>query len=415
MVLRANFIFCKANTKEHFRSRGDVLNALETQIIHIIKKALFEDFECSLTEDLAWDEVFKLGALHNIIPILAEGILNLDIDDNIKNIFLAQHRRHAVVHFGQMERLQAIQDAFENAQIDHMLLKGKNLKDLYPKPEMRTMGDFDILIKPDQYDKIQKCLSGLGLFNTGESDHEIIWTDNSFAFLELHKRLFPSYNDDFSKYFGIGWERAKLQNGSKHTFSLSKEDEYIFIFTHFAKHYRDGGVGIKHMLDIYLFNFKNPDMDQNYIEAELKKLGLFEFHKNTIKTLSVWFENGKPCEVSDLITQKIFKSGSFGTAAEKQKASALRESNRHKTTLGAKVGAFLKAAFPPLKVIKDSYPVLSVLPILLPLMWILRILKGIIFKQNASKNVFSKIKNINKQTIESYQSDLSKVGLNDKF
>ncbi len=391
------------------------MNVLESQIIHIIKKALFNDFEYTPDVSAPWDQIFELGTSHNIIPTLAEGILSLPLDNSIKDKFATEYRRQALIHFGQMQRLSAITIAFDKCGIDYMLLKGKNLKELYPKPEMRVMGDFDILINLGQYDKIQSTLSGLGLSKVLESDHEIIWKDSTFAFVELHKRLFPSYNPDFCEYFGTGWERAKKQNDQSNAFSLKKEDEYIFVFTHLAKHYRDGGIGIRHMLDIYLFSLKNPDMDNCYIEAELKQLGLLDFHKSIRHTLSVWFEDNGPSEISDLVTRRIFESGSYGSETEKIKSSALRSSNRYKTNIGAKIGVFLKATFPHLKVMKGSFPVLNTVPVLLPFMWLVRIFKGVIFKQKALKNVIAKIKSIDSDVLQSYQAELFKVGLNDKF
>ena len=125
-----------------------------------------------------------------------------------------------------------------------MLLKGTLLKEMYPKKELRAMGDADILIKTEQYDKIKPIMQGLGFEERTESDHELIWRKPQLL-LELHKKLIPSYNKDYYAYFGDGWQLGKPNSNFPHRFEMSDEDQMIYLFTHFAKHYRDAGIGIR--------------------------------------------------------------------------------------------------------------------------------------------------------------------------
>ena len=64
--------------------------------------------------------------------------------------------------------------AFEKNGIAHMPLKGILMKQLYPRPDMRIMGDADILIRVEQYEKIKPLLEELGFAEKLESDHELI-------------------------------------------------------------------------------------------------------------------------------------------------------------------------------------------------------------------------------------------------
>lgn len=387
----------------------------EVQILHIIKRAINPEFGGKINLDLDWDKVFDFGKLHKINPILCEGLLSADIDAGVKKRFSDDYLKQALVHFSQANKLISITNAFDKNGIDYMIVKGSRLKALYPKPEMRVMVDMDILIRVNQYDKSKKCMLDLGLFEKGESDHEFIWSDNRFVNIELHKRLFPSYNPDFTKYFGIGWERAKKQSDESNSFLMSPEDEYIFVFTHFAKHYRDGGIGIRHMIDLYLFEKKNPGLDNEYITAELAKLGLDEFYKNIKNTLLVWFEDAEPCEITVHITKRIFASGAYGTAEIANQAKALRVKNRSKTVLGGKVKYAIKKVFPSFELMKEKFEFLERFPVLLPLAWIWRMFDVIFFKQKELKSTLSEFESINGQTVENYQEELKKVGLKDNF
>jgi hypothetical protein len=95
---------------------------------------------------------------------------------------------------------------------------------------------------------------------------------------------------------------------------MSPEDTFVFLFTHFAKHYRDQGIGIKYVLDFYFFKKKNPDLNIAYMEKELEKLQLHEFYENIMLLLQVWFEDAPSTELTDYLTDKIFFDGVFGRA-----------------------------------------------------------------------------------------------------
>ncbi len=396
------------------RRRGDILNKLTGEIIRIIRRAIDRQNE-EVDPNAPWGLIFKIGQLHNIIPVLYEGISHTNIDSKTKAVFAVEYRQKALVHYNQTEKLASITNAFDKQGIDYAILKGERLKSLYPKPEMRPMADLDILIKLEQYDKIKECLASLGLTEKEQSDHEIIWTDNRFVYLELHKRLIPSYNVDLNQYFGTGWGRARRVNPNGGCHQFSAEDELVFLFAHFAKHYRDGGIGIRHILDLYLFEKNHLDMDMNYIKEELEKLGLFKFYKNIVLTIDNWFRGGPELEVTELITERIFKSGAYGTLEAAHAANAVKVANRYKTAFLGRIAFVIKSLFPPIEVVREKYPILAKVPVLLPFCWVLRAAKGALFKRNTLNNEISKLKSIDKKTISSYKAELDRVGLDNKF
>ena len=91
---------------------------------------------------------------------------------------------------GQMDAVAELSRAFNANGVDHMPLKGCNMKKLYPAHELRGMGDADILIRVEQYPKIKEIMKGLGYRAVMESDHELVWETDRLH-LELHKRLIP--------------------------------------------------------------------------------------------------------------------------------------------------------------------------------------------------------------------------------
>ena len=158
-----------------------------------------------------------------------------------------------------------------------MPLKGCIMKAYYPKQELRLMGDADILIRVEQYDKVSSIMKELGFEEREKSDQDYTW-HSAFLRVELHKHLMPLGARSFYSYFGDGWVRAHKQKNTR--YEMLPEDFFLFIFAHFAKHYRLAGIGCRHVVDLWVF-FKSVGLHNNeYVEKELKKLNLFEFfHK----------------------------------------------------------------------------------------------------------------------------------------
>lgn len=389
------------------------MNNLYKDFITVIKNSILGK-QFVLSDSFDMESAFKLAKRHSVVPLFYYGLNNSNIEkDNqyLQDLFMLTCK-HISVSEHQMFEIEKLFNAFDEEKIDYMPLKGALLKKMYPKPEMRTMGDADILIKTEQYEKIKQVVEALGYEEITESDHEFIWNKTGLH-LELHKRLIPSYNKDYYSYFGDGWNLAKLCDKTR--YSMTAEDQMIYIFTHFAKHYRDAGIGIKHLVDIWVYRFANKNLDENYIIAELKKLQLDVFYKNILDTVDVWFNDGVSSEITDLITEVIFDSGVYGTHEAHVLSAALKEKHNEGTAKKARSKTILNRVFLPYKSMCSRYPILLKMPILLPLMWVVRWIEAVLFRR---KNIGSNLEDLSiatAQNIDGYQSKLNFVGLDFNF
>ena len=230
--------------------------------------------------------------------------------------------------------------------------------------------------------------------------------------IELHKRLIPSYNKDYYSYFGDGWTLAKKKTGQK--YQMTDEDQLIYLFTHFAKHYRDGGIGIRQMVDLWVYKKSSSSLDKAYLKNELTSLSLYDFYKNIFDTLSVWFENGKPNETTDLITETIFSSGAFG----KHESHVLSEGVKLTTTSGgknAKKKKIFHSIFLPYSSMCKKHSILKRVPVLLPIMWIVRWGEAIFFKRKNIDRTIEDLKLMDNQSINEQKNNLERVGLSFNF
>ena len=309
-----------------------------------------------------------------------------------------------LVNEGQMRQLSRIFHAFEENGIDYMPLKGSNMKALYPKPEMRSMGDADILIRLEQYDRIEPVMRSLGFEQKYESDHELVWRSPELE-VELHKHLIPSYNRDLYAYFGDGWQMAVPVSGSR--WEMTPEDTFAFLFAHFAKHYRDGGIGSRYVLDLWVYLRAHPELDMERVMAALKELNLYKFYSNISQLMAVWFEGGQPDERTEFLTEFIFASGSWGNMEQRVVAESVRNMQR----TGGRLSYLWRMAFPGRKALQGKYPVLRKKPWLLPVVWLVRPGQKLLFERSSLARRKQVMDTMTQETLDTHRQMLKYVGL----
>jgi len=265
----------------------------------------------------------------------------------------------------------------------------------------------------EQYEKIEPIMESLGFSFKCESDHEMIWQSKGL-YLELHKRLVPSYQKDLSPYFEDCWDRAEAAGGGRYV--MTPEDEWLYLFTHFAKHFRDGGIGCRHVADLWLFEKTyGKQLNLEYVNQQLTRLQLYSFFRNISDLLYAWFEDGKWNDKILLLTQVIFESGAWGERSAQILAATVRERRGSSSVFGAKVKRLWKATFLPLWMMKQKYPVLEKYPIFLPVFWAVRIVKVLIFTKGKMVQHSREFAYMTARRVDEYQQALNYVGLDFNF
>lgn len=320
--------------------------------------------------------------------------------------FLTDYYCMAVVQSEQqMQQIQAICDAFEEAGIDYMPVKGAIMKTMYPSHELRSMSDADILIRQEQYPQIQPIMERLGFHAAGESDHEYIW-ESEYLKVELHKRLMPTYNKDYYGYLGEGWDLAKQCSG--HRWSMTEEDAYIYNFIHFAKHYRDGEGNCRFVIDLWVHQRCRPDMDMTYIRRRLADMKLQTFYDHIIGVMQAWFEGGPTNEVIEWITGVLFNIDEQQRKEAQTAAQNVRYIHDYGSEKKAKRGRLMTQVFPDRDHMNWSYPQWKKVP--LPIAWVLRWFY-LLFAQPQTLKKNRKAPVITSQRSDSYREELAYVGL----
>lgn len=375
-------------------------------VINLIKSGLYNE-PVTVSDGVDFDRVYALCKEHGLIALAYYGIKasKLNINSDMLNKFENDIMMYVLNDTKVDVIFSELSEIFNDSKIDFMPIKGVVMREMYPNPEMRTMGDIDILIKESQFSDISELMNKYGYELMNESRHEYVYGKNT-AVVELHKSLVPVYDEDYYSYFGTGWKRAVTNRNSR--YSMSSEDEYIYLLAHMAKHYRNAGVNILHMVDIWVYLMNNK-LDSDYLKKELENLGLYKFHCNVLKTLENWFKDGEETEMTEFITKRMFESGCWGTFENFHLSKALQEVE--KKGGNAKAQRLLSYAFPPYDAMVTSYPILKGRRYLLPVVWLGRMLKAPFTKRDSIKQFGKGLKLSDSKSVESYRQELEYVGL----
>ena len=262
----------------------------------------------------------------------------------------------------QADAARKASETFSNAEIDHILLKGTVIRDLYPERWMRNSCDIDILVRDEDLAKASDVLKGLGY----EQIELVTIHDISFykgiLHIELHYRLIEDFRiAEAAAILNNLWDYAVPTKESKHMFVLPDDLAYLYHVAHMAKHFGDGGCGIRPVLDTWILN-NRWEHDRAVRDVLLKQAGLDKFEDAIRRLSEYWFGSGSAEGLAD-IERYIFKGGAYGNSEQRHKVKKSRT---------GRLGYILSRAFMGYKPLCYKYPVLKKHPYLFPIMEIWR-------------------------------------------
>ena len=386
-----------------------MLDSQKLGLLALVRAALSGEKQ-QLPEDFSLGAAYDAIIKHNIVVMALEGALKCGIPKS--DPMAAKLFRLAFQAIGACEAQEkassALFAAFDAAGIDYMPVKGAILRGMYPKKEYRSMCDMDVLIRLEQYERIREIMRQQGYEEKQENDHELPWRGNGL-YLELHKHLIPSDDSDFHSYYADSWSLAAPGGPGRR--EMRPEDHFIFVFVHFAKHYRGGGIGIRQMCDLYLLRRKQPDMDERYIRAELEKLNLLAFYENILQTLSAWFDGIAFTDKNWFITEVIYESGVYGRAKEYTLSQGAKLAKGESASRLVRYQRIWQRMFLPRKEMEYRYPALKKHPLLLLALWIHRGWHILVKEPGKIRREQARFHQLDHGEIDAYRQSLHYVGL----
>lgn len=362
--------------------------------------------------NLDFNELYRLARFHGIANIAYYGLVKLNPPPPGDSMNLFQAACHSAVfqEVWHEAEVQNILSLFEEHKIRSMPLKGYVIKHIYPKPDMRTMGDVDILIDGTQTNKARDIMLSLGYTEAPpQSYHDAYYKKNSN--IELHHALVSEKTEALYAYFGTGWERARLKIGSRYLYEMSAEDNYVYMLGHMAKHYQENGIGLRYILDIWVYmRYYNNQINWDYVDTELKQAGLYDFNER-MKALSEYWFDGKYTDNFDKnIAEYVLANTNTGRVSRALNSLLRGKKNNEGYSL-LKLKFVMRVLFPNLQAMAEKFPTLQKAPFLLPVFWAYRGIITFSSKKSLIKLNAGEIGDLTRSEVEKMEQVQRKSGL----
>lgn len=336
-------------------------------------RAFFEGEKTTVPSDVSLDELYEISKAQNLAAVVFSVIKD---DENAKQSkaykMLEDCFYDSIARYDfQSAIINEIRSLLESEKIRHVFFKGAVIKEYYPVPELRSMGDIDVLIDENNRDRVKALLM--------DNDFELINSNGPVydykkdgALIEVHTKIVSGKvgSVNAEEYFSNAMQYAKFD---EYCGVLEDEYHFCYLLTHIAHHFWFYGAGVKMILDLAVFQ-RSKSLDYSKVFGYLNELGLEDFSKVLLTLCYKWFGVGEDYNSDVSQTEEFLLSfGAFGNAG-RNKAAVVR---RKALEQGKKSGlsAKLSLLFPSYKKIKDI-PYMRFIqgrPYLLVLGWIYRI------------------------------------------
>ena len=337
-------------------------------IIGSIKTVINGEFikEHPALNESDYAEIFKIARSHDMLPMVSEGLYknNMLPDNEIGEAF-KKAQMLSLVLFSRFEQERTrIAEIFEKEKIQYIFLKGSEINKYYPENYMRTQCDIDILVKNEELGIVQGIFKEqLGYEELEPEPHEVTYVSPMGVHIEVHFVLREEYNDDCDMLLSKVWDNVYLQDSSQFQCFMNTEFFLLYHIAHMAKHFINGGCGIKPFVDLWIITHQ---IGVNFEEVKelLQKCNLYTFYCQAENLSEVWFGNMPYTETSKKVENYILNAGVYGT---KENHAAMAQCRK-----GSKSKHLAERIFLPYETISRYYPIVKKFPVILPFAHIYR-------------------------------------------
>ena len=307
-------------------------------------------------------------------------------------------------------RFEALSAALTAEKLPHLPVKGYYLRECYPVPELRTFGDIDILIRPEDRTHTDDLMKRLG-YTPLQNWEPTYAYQKDLEHYELHTNLMDAALDgraDLQAYFAHAWEHAAAETGLR--FRPAPEFHFVYLVCHLAKHLYGGGAGVRMYLDLALFLRRyDSTLDWAWITEAFASLRLTDFFCTALNACRVWFGSETVCplpepDMAALQALQDYTLGAdlFGHLRDHTAVQLHRQSSRR--------GALRRMLFPPAEQIEARYTFLQKRRWLLPLAWLVRVIANLRLLPQRLREL-RRIARADERQTRSYAQFMASIGL----
>ncbi len=364
--------------------------------------------ELAQFDSLEVRELLNLAAEQDVLHLVALGMQENGLMPQARSE-MKKHILNAAFRYEKGEfALKNVSKSLEIAEIPFLPLKGAVLRNYYPHGWMRTSCDIDILVHTEDLERAVSSLTDtLGYTLKDRTTHDVLLYSPEGIHLELHFDLVEEGRaNDAIEVLQRVWENAAPRENSRFCYEMSDAFFYYYHIAHMAKHFENGGCGIRPFMDLWILD-RMENVDISARNRLLAKGRLLQFAEACRGLSRVWFGTEAPDEVALQMEAFLLQGGLYGSADNRV---AIQQERK-----GGRLGYLISRIFVPYERLRRYYPVLEKHPYLMPVMQIRRwfmLLRPSVAKM--AKSEIAANNTLDKEKAEQMQAFLARLGLDEK-
>ena len=322
----------------HFTKLASSLSLSQKQTLELLSAALYDREPNSELFRLScdWRDIERIAQEQSVVALVVNSMLRLPRDlqpERTHRLELALQEdlisKHSQKHH---QRLRKIYQDYEQEGFFVVMLKGVSMAMLYPRPELRSLGDVDLYLpKEGEYERANIWAQSLGYRLFGASVYEQAYKRDGLV-VENHRLL---------TYFGIAeydkvlseimrdireqerWDYITLQSQKYRVLPL--ELNAVYVFHHILHHFSYLGIGLRQICDwVLLMHHYGERLDRDLFLDYAKRLDLLRpmklFALMAVNYLGAGAEvfpftipqDKRSLDLANLIIRDTFVGGNFG-------------------------------------------------------------------------------------------------------
>lgn len=233
---------------------NDSIPAVYHTVFSLIQHSLLgKDFRHPLEKEMAWEQIWEELQHHTIHLLAVEALVTANPENRSKYL---QAAYQGTIHYHKLMRQQQyICDLFRSCGIACAVLKGAAANQYYPRTDIRCMGDIDILVSPEDYQKAKDLLCTDSRF-LGENYRHCMLNREGIV-IEVHQACSFAGDEDTYTLFntmltGCLGSAVTISQENYSFPSLPPLENGLVLLAHIRQHMQEG-LGLRQFLDWMMY------------------------------------------------------------------------------------------------------------------------------------------------------------------
>jgi len=264
------------------------MNEIHSLLLQVIGAALFGKKLPTVADNQILPLVNESKA-QAVFPLLLSGLDNQLQEKFTPEQYAEQNEeffRYAIAGTQNFAEHSELHELMTVNETPYVAMKGFASAMYYPEPSLRSTGDVDFIVRPDDLEKAGNLLESVGFaidHGEDEKSKHIAYIRPPMSIWELHRSVngVPSgeVGEKIQQEMDRAIDTAELVSIDEVTCRVpDKLHHGLIMLLHTASHLTSEGVGLRHLCDWVVFASSLSDMEfRETFEKKLKSFGLWRF------------------------------------------------------------------------------------------------------------------------------------------